>query len=408
MRFLFTLLVPFIAAASPQITSERIAHYLEVYKDFHRNPELGLQEKATAGKVASHLRALGIQVIENIGGYGLVGIIENGVGPIGMLRADMDALPLKEKTGVEYASQVAGVMHACGHDAHMTLALAVAEVFQRSRDQWSGTLYFVFQPAEEIGKGAKAMLDDGLFRRLKKPDYALALHAHAGLTPAETYLRAGETLASVDSVDVTFNGTGGHGAMPHLTIDPIPLGASFVSEIQRLIAREVNPLNEALITVGSFHAGTVHNIIPQTAKLQLTVRAYDDGVRSTLLQRITDLASGLSAAHRANPPEVVHLMGIPSVYNDPVIHQRVQNAVSKVTEVKVLTAPKTMAGDDFSYFFKQEGIPSLFFWIGAQNPATPKPWPGAHTATYAPDFPAFLKSGLKVMHATLTELQKNN
>lgn len=386
-------------------TEKSIPAYFEIYKDFHQNPELSNEEIRTAKKVADHLRSLGMRVLEGVGGHGVVGILSNGQGPIGMLRADMDALPVEEATGLPYASQRRGVMHACGHDAHTALLMATAEAFVRNPSKWKGTLYFLFQPAEEVGTGAKAMLDDGLFQKIPLPQYGLAIHAHAGISTGNLFVRSGETLASSDNADIRFIGAGGHGASPHRAVDPIELGTSFVQELQRLVAREVDPLKEAVITVGSFHSGSKHNIIAETADLQITVRSFDDEVRVFLKNRILELANHLSKLRRAKDPVVNWVMGIPSVYNDPGLHDEVVGVFNKLPDTKTLTAPKTMASEDFAYYLKQAKIPTFFFWVGAQSANKPKPWPNAHSSTYAPDFPGFMRTGLPAMFEAVVHLQ---
>ncbi|MEO1426802.1 MAG: amidohydrolase, partial [Pseudomonadota bacterium] len=295
------------------------------YKYFHANPELSYREEKSAKRIAKSLKSLGFSVQENIGaewvrnkaiadagevlagvgGYGIIAVFENGAGPTVLVRADMDGLPLEEKTGVAYASKVtskdylgndAPVMHACGHDVHMSVFLGTARQLIAAKDTWSGTLVMVAQPAEETGTGALAMLDDGLFDRMPTPDYNLALHV-SGAAPAGTIAYTpGYALAAVDSVDIIVKGVGGHGAVPHLAVDPILIGSRIVTTLQSIVAREVDPLEAGVITVGSFRAGYKHNIIPDEAHLKLTVRSYKEEVRERLLEGITRTARAQAAS----------------------------------------------------------------------------------------------------------------
>ena len=394
-------------AVMAKMQSTRADFYNEIYRDLHRNPELSGKEINTARKVAAHLRSLGLEVHEGIGGHGVVGVLKNGTGKIGMLRADMDALPVEEATGLSYSSQVKGVMHACGHDTHTTLLMATAEALIATRDRWNGTLYFLFQPAEENVVGAKAMLDSGLFTRLlPKPDYGLAIHAHASEPTGTVFIRPGDTLASVDAFEVTFIGRGGHGSKPHDAVDPITMGSDYLRGLQKVVAYELDPLKEAVLTVGSFQSGTAPNVIPERAKLGFTTRSFDDDIRGYLMTRIPELARAVATLHRAVAPEVTHLFGAPSVYNDPAIHDRLRQTFLGLSDIKVVDGTKTLGAEDFAWYYKQAGIPTFFYWVGSVNPATPKPWPNAHSSTYAPDFPGFWRTGLKAMTAAVLEMQR--
>jgi hippurate hydrolase len=283
---------------------------LSTYKHLHSHPELSYYEKETAAYVASALRELGFEVTEKVGdygvpgrtSYGLVAVLENGPGPTVMVRTDLDALPVVENTGVPYASTVTtelngdrvGVMHACGHDLHMTSFLGTARLLSQLRDEWSGTLVLIGQPAEERGSGAKAMLDGGLYTSFPKPDYAVALHTNAAMPAGTVGYREGYALANVDSVDITIRGAGGHGAYPHTTKDPIVIAAEVVLALQTIVSREVAPIDPAVVTVGSFHGGTKHNIIPDEAQLQLTVRSYKPEVRKQVLDAIERITKGIA------------------------------------------------------------------------------------------------------------------
>ena len=281
------------------------AELVDLYRDFHQHPELSFQEKETAARLAKELKAVGAEVTTNFGGYGVVGILANGPGPRIMLRTDLDALPVTEQTGLVYASRVmtkakdgqdTGIMHACGHDIHITNQIGVARYLAANKDLWSGTVMFIGQPAEEIGGGAKIMLDAGLFTKFPKPDMALALHVDSTLPTGKVGYRAGYSQANVDSVDITIRGRGGHGATPHMTIDPIVEAARLVLDLQTIISREIKAQEPAVITVGSIHAGTKHNIISDSCTLQLTVRSYSPEVPSICWTR--------SAARRMPRPSV--------------------------------------------------------------------------------------------------------
>jgi amidohydrolase len=325
-------LKPTLAAVDAKLDAE-VADLLALYKHLHANPELSLQEMKSAARMAEELRKLGFDVTEKVGGTGVVGVLKNGAGPTVLVRADMDALPVTEQTGVPYASKVrttdrfghdVGVMHACGHDVHMTCFVGTARVLASVKDRWAGTLVFVAQPAEEIGVGARAMIEDGLFKRFPKPDYALALHADALAEVGTIRFTDGLALANVDTVDVTVKGRGGHGASPHTTVDPIVLAARIVLDLQTIVSREVNPTDPAVVTVGSIHGGTKHNIIPNEVKLQITVRSTKDAVRDHVLKAIDRICKAAAAGARAPDPEVrVNLAEYtPSTINDGPLTRR--------------------------------------------------------------------------------------
>ena len=303
------LAIAWIPAARADSPAEWATHHMseliEIYRDFHRHPELSRQEEQTAARVAKLWKEAGIEVHTGIGGHGLVGLIKNGPGPTLMLRTDLDALTVVENTNLVYASKVkvkntdgttAGVMHACGYDIHMTDLVGVAQYLTTHKDDWSGTVMLVGQPAEERGEGARRMLDDGLFTRFPKPDMALALHVDATLETGKVGYRAGFSLANVDSVDITMHGRGGHGAAPHTTIDPIVQAAQLIMALQTLVSRELNPIDPGVVTVGSIHGGTKHNVIPDSCHMQLTVRSFSDEVRRKLLDGIRRKAIAIHSA----------------------------------------------------------------------------------------------------------------
>ncbi|MEP4052398.1 MAG: amidohydrolase [Litorimonas sp.] len=437
-------------AADADLTKTVAADYdyvLDIYKEFHENPELSLKEKNTAARLTKELTELGFDVTErvgddwvqekikgdvgtiyeDVGGYGVVAVMKNGEGPTVMLRADMDALPLEEKTGLPYESQVmqqsyrgedVPVMHACAHDSHVAILIGTARQLVERKDDWSGTLVLIGQPAEELGLGAMAMLEDGLFEKFPKPDYVLATHT-SGWAPAGVIsYTSGYALANVDSVDITLKGVGAHGSAPHMGKDPIVLGAQIVNALQTLVSREVNPLDAGVVTVGSFQAGFVHNIIPDEAKLQLTVRSYDDEVRKTLLdgiERIT-MSQALSAGLPEELMPVVTMQSdyTPSTYNDPEMTERVMAAVGEsIGAEKVITQPPSMGGEDFSQFHRYDrDIKTLIFWTGGAEPKAFKAAvagegelpPGNHSPFFAPQPEEALKLGVQAMTAGTLEL----
>ena len=284
---------------------------VQVYRHFHQHPELSFQEKETAARVAQEWKSAGFAVTTGVGGTGVVALLKNGPGPTLMLRTDLDALPVTENTNLVYSSKVrvkqpdgteTGVMHACGHDIHIANLIGVARYLAANRDRWSGTLMLIGQPAEEVGNGAQKMLADGLFEKFPKPDYALALHVDGSLATGKVGYRAGFAQANVDSIDITLHGRGGHGAAPHTTIDPVVMAAKLVLDLQTLVSRETNPIEPAVVTVGSIHAGTKHNIIADDCKLQLTVRSYSDKVRDHLIEGIRRKAKAVAASAARRTP----------------------------------------------------------------------------------------------------------
>ncbi len=392
-----------------------------LYRNLHQTPELSTQEEKTAAKMAERLRALGYEVTQKVGGHGVVGILRNGKGPTVMVRADMDALPVEEKTGLPYAStakakdptgQTVPVMHACGHDVHMTAWIGAATLLARSKDRWRGTVMMVGQPAEEAGAGARAMLQDGLFKRFPKPDFALMVHNQATAPAGTVQYVPGFALASVDSVDVTLYGKGGHGAYPHTTVDPVLLAARTVLSLQTIVSRERDPLEPAVLTVGSIHGGTKHNIIPDEVKLQLTVRTYKPEVRKQILEAIERIAKGESmAAGSPRPPSVAVTEGTPSTYNDPELMKRVVPAVARALGPQNVSEGKpTMGGEDFSEYGRA-GVPSAMLWIGTVEPAkfqaaqkAGETLPSLHSPHFAPDRERTLRTGVTTLVSAALEL----
>ncbi|WP_281301453.1 MULTISPECIES: amidohydrolase [unclassified Iodidimonas] len=397
--------------------------YLEkLYTHLHAHPELSFQEAETAARMASELGELGFDVTPDVGGHGLVGVFKNGPGPTLLIRADMDALPVKEMTGKPYASTVTAVeqngqdvhvMHACGHDVHMTVFVGTARRLVSLRDQWSGTLVMIGQPAEERGAGAKAMISDGLFERFPRPDYNIALHVSSSLAAGKLAYVPGYALANVDSVDIAVHGIGGHGAYPHATKDPVVLASQIVLGLQTIASREVDPQDPVVVTVGSIHGGTKHNIISDRVDLQLTVRSYSDATRSRVLAAIeritknTALAFGLPSDRL--PEVVVKDEFTPSTYNDPDLTARLVAALSgPLGAENVLETQPVMGGEDFGRYGR-EGIPSVIFWLGAVEPEKVAAaargeisLPSLHSPFFAPLPEPTIKTGVEAMtHAAL-------
>jgi len=399
-----------------------IEYLTKLYYHLHANPELSFMEEKTGMRIGVELKKAGYTVVNKVGGHGVVGILKNGEGPIVMIRADLDALPIVEETNQPYASKVktkdekgktVGVMHACGHDIHMTCLIGTASYMAANKDQWQGTLMFIGQPAEERGSGAVAMLEDGLFTRFSKPDYAIALHVSSGHSAGTVSVRSGYTMANVDSVDITLYGRGGHGAYPHTTIDPIVQAARLVMDIQTIVSREVKPIEPAVITVGSIHAGTKHNIISDECQLQLTVRSYDDGVRKLLIDAIKRKAQATAASAGAKQPTVTVSEGTPSLFNDARLTDRLTPVFkSAIGEEKVVEGEPVMGGEDFSQFGRA-GVPSVLFWLGAVEADRLARYddlgispPSLHSSQFYPDVELTVTTGVKAMAAAALELLK--
>ncbi len=367
-----------VAAVTKKIDAE-VAALQDMYKNFHANPELSLQEEKTSARLAEEMKGLGFEVTTGVGKTGIVCVLRNGDGPTVLVRTDMDALPVVEQTGLPYASKVrtrdrsgndVGVMHACGHDMHMTCWVGTARVLASLKDRWKGTLVFIGQPAEEIGAGARLMLADGLFKRFPKPDYCLALHCDARLPFGHVAYTEGLALANVDSVDIVVKGKGGHGSAPHMTVDPVVLASRIVLDLQTIASRETNPTDPVVVTVGSIHGGTKHNIIPNEVKLQLTVRTTKDEVRKHTLEAIDRIARAAAVGARAPEPEVkVDLDEFtPALLNEPKLTRKTVELFKDVLGAeKVHERPPVMGGEDFSRYGR-EGSPIFMFWLGTLPP----------------------------------------
>lgn len=399
---------------------------MTIYDDLHANPELSFMEERSAAIMAREARTLGFEVTEKVGGHGVVAVMRNGAGPVVMLRADMDGLPMTEKTGLPGASKVrvvtaegveTGVMHGCGHDTHMTAWIGTARLLVANKAKWSGTIVMIGQPAEERGAGAVAMLKDGLFTRFPKPAYAIAFHDSAAFPAGKLAYTPGYALANVDSVDVHVKGVGGHGAYPHTTKDPIVLASRIVGSLQTLVSREVDPQDAAVVTVGNFHAGTKHNIISDEAKLQLTVRSFSDKTRKLLLDGISRISRGEAIA--AGVPEdrmpVVQVKDefTPSTFNTPDFTLEMGAFLkSRFGDVRVIQTPAVMGGEDFGQFQRADtSIKSLIFWVGGVKQAEydaaikdGRQLPSLHSPYWAPDAPVVIATASEAMAAMTLKL----
>lgn len=400
---------------------------MELYRDLHAHPELSFEEHETAAKLAERMRSLGFEVTEKVGKTGVVSVMRNGDGPTVLLRADMDGLPVVEQTGLPFASEVTatpasgvrtGVMHACGHDTHMAGFIGAAQLLAERRDEWQGTLVMILQPAEELGLGALAMLEDGLYTRFPKPDYAIAFHDAAQFPAGMIGYSPGYALANVDSVDITVKGVGGHGAYPHTAKDPVVLGSAIVMKLQTLVSRESSPLDPAVITVGSFHSGAKHNIISDQAKLQITVRSYSDESRKLLLDGIKRIARGeaISAGlpEELWPEVTVEDPYTPSTYNDPGFTDTVMAGFrQRFGEDRVMQVPSVMGGEDFSQFKRAapDDVQSLIFWIGGvpqgqweKAQAGETALPSLHSPFWAPDAEKVIATGAEALASAALDL----
>lgn len=403
---------------------------MELYRDLHANPELSFQEFRTSAKLAAEAKRLGFTVTEKVGQTGVVAVLKNGPGPVVMLRADMDGLPVIEQTGLPYASKVkgvsksgleTGVMHACGHDTHMTAWVGTARQMVANKDKWSGTLVMILQPAEEIGSGARAMLADGLYTRFPKPKYVIGFHDAAQFPAGAIGYSSGFALANVDSVDIKVKGVGGHGAYPQTTKDPIVLASRIVGSLQTLVSREVDPQDAAVVTVGSIHGGAKHNIISDEVTMLLTVRSYSDETRKLLLEGIRRIAKGEAIA--AGMPEdkmpeikIADDEFTPATYNTPELTARMAALFkSRFGDKRVISTPPVMGGEDFSEFYRADkaNVESLIFWVGGVPQAqydeamkSGKGLPSLHSPFWAPDADKVISTATEAMTLAAMDLMK--
>jgi hippurate hydrolase len=431
----------FVASGNAQqsidaLIDRDLASLVTTYKSLHAAPELSHHEEKTAAFFASQLRAMGYTVTEHIGkyerpewtGYGVVAVMKNGAGPTVLLRTELDALPVDEKTGLPYASKIktkndagveVSVMHACGHDIHITNMLGTARVLADLKEQWRGTLIILGQPAEETIDGARAMLRDGLYEKFPKPDFTIALHDSAELEAGKVGYTPGYSLASSNTVDIKIRGLGGHGSKPESTKDPIVVAAQVIMALQTIVSRENSPLDPAVVTVGSIHGGTRPNIIPDEVNLQLTVRAYREEVRQKLLAAIERITKGIAIAagipeDRAPIVKVSETEFTAATYNDPQLTERLATAfVKALGQDNVVKIPPAMASEDFGYLSLEQKIPAIQFTLGAVDPAKVKrsketgtPLPSLHSALFEPLPEPTLRTGIKAMASVVLELMK--
>jgi len=437
---LFLLLAPVITlpAQTPDLRSladRQLASLTAFYQDLHSHPELSRQEEHTSSKLAAELRSAGFTVTEHVGkyadgapGYGLVALLRNGPGPTVLVRTELDALPIEEKTGLPFASRVrgrnaagqdVGIMHACGHDLHMSSFLGTARLMAQLKDRWSGTLMMIGQPAEETVEGARAMLADGLYTRFPKPDFTVALHDEPTVPAGKVALHAGPIYASATTLDVTIRGVGGHGAHPEATKDPVVMAAEYVTALQTIVSRQNLPLEPAVVTVGAIHGGSKNNIIPDEVLLQLTVRAFNEDVRRKMLASIERMARGVALLgdvpdDRMPIVKIYDNESVPATVNDPQLAGRLQQAwIASLGAANVLGIGPIMVSEDFGLFSLGGQIPSLIFQLGAADPVkleeakrTGAALPQLHSSLFYPQFEPALRTGIVATSSALLDLLK--
>jgi len=429
LAFLFAFTGPVSGKQMTEIVEKELASLVDLYKELHGSPELSFFEKNTSARLAGELRAAGYEVTHPAGKYsfadytcyGVVAVMENGEGPTVLVRTEMDALPVEEKTGVAWASKVrmrditgdeVGVMHACGHDMHQTVLVGTARVLAGLKERWSGTLILIGQTAEERGAGARALLADGLHGRWPVPDYALSEHLDPGLEAGQVGYCPGRAMANIDMIDITIRGVGAHGARPHQGRDPIVIAAQVINALQTIVSREINPVDPGVVTVGSIHGGSKHNIIPDEVKLQLTVRTFTDEVRQKVLEAIERIT--VNTARAAGLPEnllpVIHNRSeefFPVLYNDPeLVDSTVKAFRAALGEENVLRQKPTTGGEDFSEFGRTDHkVPIFLFRLGSAEPGSdPSSRPGLHSPYFKPAPELTIRTGVKAMSAAVLNL----
>lgn len=425
---LFASIFTLTAFSNTSTPNEEIASYLatdmdylvEFYKKRHQNPEISLMEKETAKDLAAELKKVGFEVTENFGGYGVVGILKNGKGPTILYRTDMDALPMEEKTNLDYASSITteyngatvGTMHSCGHDIHMTTLLGTARAMVETKKQWKGTLMVIGQPAEEIGAGAKMMLDAGLYEKFGVPDYGVGLHSSPTIAAGQIGIGKGFTMANTESIDISVYGQGAHGASPHMSIDPVVIASMIVMDLQTIVSRNLKPTESAVVTVGAIQGGVKHNIIPDEVTLKLTVRTYSEEVRLMVHKRIKEICKGVAIA--AGLPEdklpkvTIPEEFTPANYNNPELVDKLTASASKAIGAdNVLYAEPQMVGEDFSrYGNTEDKVPTTLYWLGTVPDARMKSGdlPGLHSPFYYPAPKKSIETGVMVTSQGLMDL----
>lgn len=431
---LIPLSVSAVAQDVPSLVQQQLSGLVTTYKGIHEHPELSHHEAATSALVADALRKAGYTVTERVGhypdgsqAYGVVGILKNGPGPTLLIRGDMDALPIVEETGVPYASHVktknaageeVGVMHACGHDVHVTVLVGTARTLAEMKSKWHGTVMIVGQPSEETIDGAKAMMADNIYEKFGKPDMAVALHDTNALAAGEVGITSGPALASSTSIDVIMRGIGGHGSAPQVGKDPITMAASFIMQMQTIVSRQEDPNDPAVVTVGDIHGGTKRNIIPNEVKMELTTRAFSDHARQVIIDGVKNAARG-AAVGLGTPENLMPIVKVlddestPVLYNDPKLTTRVQAALVKALgDRNVIETPRVMGSEDFGIFgYDDHRIPVAMFWLGASDPvklaaahAQGKELPGPHTSKFEPLPEPTIRTGVTAMSSVAISL----
>jgi hippurate hydrolase len=399
--------------------AEDIDYLVDFYKERHQNPEVSLQEEETAARLAEELRKVGFEVTENFGGYGIVGILKNGDGPTILYRTDMDALPMYEKTDLPYASEKTinwngsevGTMHSCGHDMHMTTWLGTARAMAKMKDKWRGTLMLIGQPAEEIGAGARMMLNEGLYERFGVPDMGFGLHSNPTIEAGKIGVADGYTMATAEIMDIKVKGVGAHGASPHMSVDPIVLSSLIVMELQTIVSRNVKPIDDAVVTVGSIKGGSKGNIIPDEVTMELTLRTYTEEVRQLVHRRIEEICKGIAISAglpedkwpEVNFPDEF----TPANYNDPELTARFKSIATGVLgSENVVYAEPQMVGEDFSMYGQtKEDVPTVLFWLGTvtKEKIEKGDLPGLHSPFYYPEPAKSIETGVEVMTNVLVQ-----
>lgn len=418
LAFVFVLLLSVTRTQDPVVTwlDQNGPALDELYVHLHQNPELSFRELKTAARMAKELRAVGIEVVEHVGGNGVVGVLRCGEGPVVLLRADMDALPVAEETGLAYASKIKaesadgrkiGIMHACGHDIHMTCLIGVARYLAANRDAYGGTVVFQLQPAEERSGGMDRMIADGLLTRFPRPVHAIALHTAADLPVGKVGMRVGPAMANVDSCDITLYGKAGHGAAPHMTIDPIVQAAKLVLDLQTIASREINPIDACVITVGSIHGGQKHNIISSSCHLQLTIRSYTESVRKQMLAAIVRKANAAAQSVGAKQPKVEFSENTPALQNDEALTIAVRRGIGAVIGPEnVVEIQPAMVAEDFGRLHGQ-GVPLCMFRLGTVLPDRLRAMQESgklavlHSGKYYPDYQPAIRIGVRSLLAAI-------
>ena len=422
---LLLLLTTFLISASKppvieKIIADDMEYLLDFYKTRHENPEISLQEKETSSTLAKELKKIGFEVTENFGGYGIVGIYKNGQGPTILYRTDMDALPMYEKTELSYHSkltttyngQEVGTMHSCGHDMHMTSWLGTARAMVKMKNEWTGTLMLIGQPAEEIGAGARLMLDAGLYKQFGVPDYGFGLHCSATIEVGKVGFGKGYTMANTESVDIIVKGVGAHGASPHMSIDPVVMASMIVMDLQTIVSRNLKPTESAVVTVGAIEGGIKHNIIPDRVTLKLTLRTYKEEVRQMVHKRIEEIAKGVAiaagVADNLMPEVIFPTKFTPANFNNENLVDIMSNeAVKSIGEANVEVAEPLMLGEDFSlYGSTPEKVPTVLYWLGTAPIDRLKSGnvPGLHSPYYYPVPEKSITTAIKVNTNSLLSL----